>query len=118
MFTAFDEEIYAMRFLKAGASGYLNKVCSEDEMKLAINNMILSGKYITQNVKDRILDSYMSKRPSNPLEQLSNREVEIARLMIKGYGKKCVPYQVWAKDQAKDFEKRLRQSIQGTRFKK
>jgi DNA-binding NarL/FixJ family response regulator len=86
MFTAYDEEIYAMRFLKAGASGYLNKVCSEDEMKLAINNMIISGKYITQNVKDRILDSYMSKKPSNPLEQLSNREVEIARLLIKGYG--------------------------------
>ena len=48
--------------------------------------MMVSGKYITQNIKDRILDSYISKKPINPLEQLSNREVEVARLLIKGYG--------------------------------
>jgi DNA-binding NarL/FixJ family response regulator len=55
-------------------------------MKQALTSMILSGKYITQNIKDRILDSYISKTPINPLEQLSNREVEVARLLIKGYG--------------------------------
>lgn len=86
IFSAFDEDIYAMRYLNAGASGYLNKGCTEVEMKQALKSMILSGKYITQNIKDRILDSYISKKPINPLEQLSNREVEVARLLIKGYG--------------------------------
>jgi hypothetical protein len=38
--------------------------------------------------------------------------------MIKSHGKKCVPYQVWAKAQAKDFEKRLRQSIRDLKNKK
>jgi DNA-binding NarL/FixJ family response regulator len=32
------------------------------------------------------LDSYITKKPINPLEQLSNREIEVARLLIKGYG--------------------------------
>lgn len=86
MFTAYDESIYAMRYLNAGASGFLSKGCTEDEIKHAIKSMMVSGKYVTQNIKDRILDSYISKTPINPLEKLSIREVEVARLLIKGYG--------------------------------
>lgn len=86
IFSAYDEDIYALRYLNAGASGYLNKGCNEEEMKLALRSMMVSGKYITQNIKDRILDSYISKKPVNPLELLSNHEVEVARLLIKGYG--------------------------------
>lgn len=86
VFSAYDEDIYALRYLNAGASGYLNKGSSEEEMKQALKSMMVSGKYITQNIKDRILDSYISKKPINPLELLSNREVEVARLLIKGYG--------------------------------
>lgn len=86
IFTAYDESIYAMRYLNAGVSGYLNKGCAEEEMKLAIKSMVSTGKYVTQSIKDRILDSYISRTPINPLEKLSNREVEVARLLIKGYG--------------------------------
>ena len=86
IFSALEENIYAMRYLNAGASGYLTKESSEEEMKLAINSMISSGKYITQNIKDKILDSYISKKPTNPLEVLSNREMEVACLFVKGYG--------------------------------
>lgn len=86
IFTAYNEDIYALRYLNSGASGYLNKGSSEEEMKEALTSMILSGKYLTQNVKERILDSYISKSPINPIEQLSNRELEVARMLIKGYG--------------------------------
>lgn len=86
IFSAYDENIYAMRYLNAGASGYLNKETTEEEMKNAINTMISSGRYITQNIKDKILDSYITKKPTNPLDLLSNREVQVAQLLIKGYG--------------------------------
>lgn len=86
IFSAHDENVYAMRYLNEGVSGYLNKETTEDEMKNAINSMILYGKYITQNVRDKILDSYITKKPANPLDLLSNREIEVARLLIKGYG--------------------------------
>lgn len=86
IFSVHDENIYAMRYLNAGASGYLNKEISEDEIKYAINTIISSGRYITQNIKDRILDFYISKKPVNPLDLLSNREIEVAQLLIKGYG--------------------------------
>lgn len=86
IFSVYDENIYAMRYLNAGASGYVNKEISEDEIKYAINTIISSGRYITQNIKDKILDFYISKKPVNPLDLLSNREIEVAQLLIKGYG--------------------------------
>lgn len=86
IFSAYEEDLYALRYLNAGATGYLNKGSNEDEIKQALQSMMVSGKYITQNIKDRILESYISKKPLNPLEQLSNREVEVARLLIKGFG--------------------------------
>lgn len=95
--SAYDEDIYALRYLNAGASGYVNKGSSEEEMKQALKSMMLSGKYITQNIKDRILDSYISKKPINPLELLSNREVEVARLLIKGYGNMEIAEQLQVK---------------------
>ncbi|MFN3755185.1 response regulator transcription factor [Flavobacterium sp.] len=95
--SAYDEDIYALRYLNAGASGYLNKGSNEEEMKQALKSMMLSGKYITQNIKDRILDSYISKKPINPLELLSNREVEVARLLIKGYGNMEIAEQLQVK---------------------
>jgi len=86
IFSAYDEDIYAIRYINAGANGYLNKLCTEDEMKLAITSVMNYGKYTSQNIKDRIVDSFILKTPSNPLEQLSNREIEIAKLMVEGYG--------------------------------
>lgn len=86
IFTMCDEDIYAMRYLNAGASGYLSKASSEEEMKEALNRMIAAGKYLTSNLKNRISDYYISNKSINPLDQLSVREVEVARLLIKGYG--------------------------------
>lgn len=85
MFSSYDENIYAMQYLDAGASGYLNKLSSENEMKNAINIMITSGRYLTQNLKNRILNSYIKKQPTNPIDFLSKRECEVARLLVKGY---------------------------------
>lgn len=86
IFSAYEEDIYAMRYLNAGAAGFLNKGSTEDQMKEALKSMIISGRYVTQNVKDRILDSYLSKTPDNPLDKLSERETAVARLLVMGYG--------------------------------
>lgn len=86
IFSAYDENTYAMRYLNAGATGYLNKETTEEEIRNAINSMITSGKYVTDNVRDRILDAYIKNKPANPLDQLSNREIQVALLLIQGYG--------------------------------
>ena len=84
IFSGYNEDIYAVRYLSAGANGYLNKSSSEEEIKHAIKTVMISGKYTSKNIQDKIMDSYILKKPSNPLEQLSNREIEIAKFLVDG----------------------------------
>ena len=85
IFSGFDEDIYAVRYINAGANGYLNKLSSEEEIKHAIKSVMTSGKYTSQNIQDKIVNSFILKKPANPLEQLSNREIEIAKLLVDGH---------------------------------
>ena len=85
IFSSYHEDIYAIRYLSARANGYLNKLSSEEEIKHAIKTVMTSGKYTSKNIQDKIMDSYILKKPSNPLEQLSNREIEIAKFLVDGY---------------------------------
>ncbi len=86
IFSGYDEEIYAIRYINAGANGFLSKISSEEEIKNAITAVMNSGKYLSKNIQEKIMDSYILKKPANPLEQLSNRELEVAKLMVDGYG--------------------------------
>lgn len=85
IFSGFDEDIYALRYISAGANGYLNKLSSEEEIKHAINSVMKFGKYTSQNIQDKIINSYILKKPANPLEQLSNREIEVAKFLVDGH---------------------------------
>ncbi|MFC0779213.1 response regulator [Flavobacterium sp. HJSW_4] len=84
IFSAYDEEMYAMRYLNVGANGYLQKLSTEEEIKYAVNSVITNGKYVSKNIQNKIMDSFILKKPLNPLEILSNREIEIAKLLVQG----------------------------------
>lgn len=86
IFSGLEEDIYAMRYINAGANGFLSKMASEAEMKAALKLFIKSGKYMSQSIKDKILDNFMFKKVSNPLGVLSAQEMGIALLLISGHG--------------------------------
>lgn len=86
IFSGHEEDIYAVRYVNAGANGFVSKLSSEDEIKHAILSVMNTGKYLSVKVQDKITNSYILRKPFNPLEQLSNRELEIAQLMVDGYG--------------------------------
>jgi len=86
IFSGHEEDIYAMRYINAGANGYLSKLSNEDEIKNAITEILNTGKYFSRNLQEKIMDNYIFNKPTNLLEQLSNRELEIARLLTEGYG--------------------------------
>jgi len=90
IFSACDEDVYALRYLNAGANGYLSKLSTETEISYGINSVLSYGKYVSPNIQNKIMDSYILKKPINPLEQLSNREIEIARLMVEGCGNTAI----------------------------
>ncbi|RYJ42171.1 response regulator transcription factor [Flavobacterium beibuense] len=86
MFSAYDEDQYAVRYIHAGVDGYLNKLSSEDKIIEAVNEILRGGRYFSDKIKDRVFESVINKTPENPLESLSNREMEIADLLAKGEG--------------------------------
>lgn len=86
VFSVLDEEIYAMRYINAGADGYLNKLSSENETKEAVKTVLVTGKYVSPVVKEKIIDTVLYKQESNPFDTLSNRELEITKLLVEGNG--------------------------------
>jgi DNA-binding NarL/FixJ family response regulator len=77
----YSEDLYAVRVLKAGASGYLNKNAAPDELINAIKRISLGRKYITAEIAEKLLEQEENKEPH---ELLSNREFEIFKLLAFG----------------------------------
>jgi len=92
IFSGYDEIEYGKPYILAGARGYLSKQTSNAEIKQAIRTVMNGSKYISDNLKDLLIDSIFDTRSQtdNPLAKLSNRETEVARLLISGHGLKDI----------------------------
>ncbi|MBK6398006.1 MAG: response regulator transcription factor [Bacteroidetes bacterium] len=78
------EELYAIRVLKAGASGYLTKESAPEELVKAVRMVMMGRKYITPSLAEKMasnLDSDFSKLPH---ELLSDRELDVLKLIAGG----------------------------------
>ncbi|SHE48273.1 response regulator [Chryseobacterium takakiae] len=85
IFSSQDEELYAMRYLKMGASGYLSKQSSPDVVKDAVTAMLDKGRYFSDNVKEAMfLESLTGSTKESPFEALSDRELQIANKLAEG----------------------------------
>jgi DNA-binding NarL/FixJ family response regulator len=84
MLSMHSEDQYAMRVLKAGASGFLNKSSVHEELIKAIHMVRLGRKYITASIAEKLAES-LSVAPGKKLhESLSNREFEILKMIASG----------------------------------
>jgi len=83
-----DEFLYAQRALHAGARGYIMKQEAMDSVVTAVRH-VLDGKiYLNETVKEHILAQLTTDRSMNPkasLERLTDRELEVFRLIGKGF---------------------------------
>lgn|SRR5690606_19936147 len=86
IFSGQEEEVYGLRYINAGANGFISKLSAEDEIQLAIKEVVNNGKYLSKKLQEKIMDNFIFNKPINPFEQLSNRELEITELLIKGLG--------------------------------
>ncbi len=84
VFSMSAEAIYAKRFLKAGAKGFLSKDAPLDEIKKAISLVLNGRKYISESLASSLAEESISDTPSNPFNQLSPREFEIVSLLLSG----------------------------------
>jgi len=77
MLSMYSEEQYGLRSLKAGASGYLEKVSAPGELVQAIQKIIHGGKYISQSMAERMAENLESDHTRAAHEILSDREYQI-----------------------------------------
>ena len=86
MFSAHEEESYALRYLDAGANGYLNKLSGENKIVGAVKTIIETGKYISPEIANKLASNELNNCYLNPFDKLSKREIEIVKLLVKGNG--------------------------------
>jgi two-component system, NarL family, invasion response regulator UvrY len=85
--SVYPEEQFAVRTLKAGASGFMSKDAAPEELVKAIRKILRGGKYINESVAERLLSDLNSpaqKTDGVPHEALSDREFQILRLFGEG----------------------------------
>jgi two-component system, NarL family, invasion response regulator UvrY len=82
MFTMHSEPSYAMRALRAGAAGYVSKSAEAGELVTAVKKIASGDRYLDRSMASELV--FSSAFTEDPLHKLSNREVEILRLLGEG----------------------------------
>ena len=82
--SVYPEEQYALRVLKAGASGYLNKDSAPEQLVAAVNRVMLGKKFITPAIAEKLANSLDHDLNKLSHEYLSDREFEVLKLIAGG----------------------------------
>jgi len=78
------EEQYAIRALRAGASGYLCKESASEELLAAVGRVLSGRKYITSNIAEKLAQTVNDKSTGLLHELLSDREMQVLQLIASG----------------------------------
>jgi len=84
MLSMHAEEQYAMRSIKAGASGYLTKDSASDKLVTAIRKIYTGRKYISPEVAELLVTDIYHEEDKHLHTLLSDREFEIFKFIING----------------------------------
>ena len=85
MFSMNAEEVYAKRYLKLGAMGYLKKDEMDTEIRKAITNVMNNKRYISPALSEKLLSDFQTdNKHENPFDKLSVREFEIVQHLSRG----------------------------------
>jgi len=79
-----SEEQFALRTLRAGASGYVTKRTAPQEIGEAVRRVLAGGRYITPSIAERMALEIADPKDKSPHERLSDREYQIFRRLAIG----------------------------------
>ena len=80
----YPEDQYALRVLKAGASGYLQKESIHDDIIKAVQTVKLGKKFITPSIAEKLAEAFHNNTNKQPHELLSDREFDVFKLIASG----------------------------------
>lgn len=78
------EEQFAVRALRAGASGYLTKAAAPDQLVAAVTKIMRGGRYVSEALAERLANDVSGHAVSAPHERLSDREFDVMRGIASG----------------------------------
>jgi DNA-binding NarL/FixJ family response regulator len=79
-----SEELYALKALKYGASGYLTKSSAPEELLTAISKVSRGERYISSTLAEKLAENLFSDGDKSPHLFLSAREMEVLELLAAG----------------------------------
>jgi two-component system invasion response regulator UvrY len=80
----YPEAEFGARALKQGAAGYLNKQSASDELVNAVTKVLAGGRYISPALAESLAAHIQGESEKSLHELLSNRELQIMRLIASG----------------------------------
>lgn len=83
VFSMSNETIYAKRFLKSGAMGFVSKSTGLAELTKAVELVMNGRKYISENLSELLAQEFDADAKPNQFDLLSKREFEVAALLMK-----------------------------------
>jgi DNA-binding NarL/FixJ family response regulator len=117
MLSVYPEEQYAIRSLRAGASGYLTKESAPHELIEAIRKISKGGKFVTATLAEKLiaeLDIYV-ERPTH--EKLSDREYQVMCMSARGKTLKEIAHELSLSVQTvSTYKKRILEKMQMNSF--
>ncbi|MBL8388264.1 MAG: response regulator transcription factor [Hydrogenophaga sp.] len=84
MLSTYPEKQYAVRCIKLGASGYLNKSADPDDMLAAVRKVAAGGVYLTPTTAEALAAAVGQRSAQAGPEALSHREHQVYRLLTQG----------------------------------
>ncbi|MCG3149841.1 MAG: Response regulator UvrY [Verrucomicrobiae bacterium] len=88
------EDQFAIRVIKAGAAGYLNKDSAPDELVGAVKKVMAGHKYISGTLAETLAADLLNQSDGAPHTQLSDREYEVFRLLAAGKTVKEIAFEL------------------------
>ncbi len=77
------EEQLAIRVLKGGARGYLNKQVAAEDLVGAVRKILAGGRYVSATLAERFAEDF-GQAEGMPQDRLSDREYEVLRQLVAG----------------------------------
>jgi DNA-binding NarL/FixJ family response regulator len=96
--TAFDEDPYVLAVLKAGANGYVLKTARPDEICQAVRDVNEGKSVLDRAILPKVMAHLAQEKTSAPVEELTDREMEILRLIARGFTNKATAVQLGISD--------------------
>lgn len=85
MLSTYPERQYAVRCIKLGAAGYLNKSADPDDMIAAVRKVAAGGIFVTPATAEALASAVGAASTSKGQEALSHREYQVFRLLTSGH---------------------------------